>query len=212
MFTGIVQDLAPVGRIIDEATLKRLEIQLDGLTDNLQLGASVAVNGTCLTVTRVNQGIACFDVIRETLDTTNLGDLSEGDLVNIERSFAVGDEVGGHIVSGHVTATAELTELQIDGHDRVLTFQLAPEWIKYVFHKGFIALDGASLTVSALMRDQGQFQVSLIPETIARTTLGQLQVGDRVNIEVDAQTVVTVDTVERLWLEKSLQEQPESND
>lgn len=199
MFTGIVQNLVTVQSIVDEGDLVRLALDLGEMTDNLKLGASVAVNGTCLTVTRVEQGTAYFDVIVETLNTTNLHALREGDRVNVERSFQVGDEVGGHIVSGHVTATADLVERRVDGNDHVLTFALAPQWMKYVFHKGFIALDGASLTVSSLNRDDSQFCVSLIPETLQRTTLGQLAEGDQVNVEVDAQTLTTVETVERLF-------------
>ncbi len=198
MFTGIVQDLVSVQSVTDEGDLIRLGLDLGDLTDNLQLGASVAVNGTCLTVTRIEQGTAYFDVIMETLRTTNLGNLQEGHLVNVERSFQVGDEVGGHIVSGHVTATARILEKRITGNDHVVRFTLAPQWMKYVFHKGFIALDGASLTVSAVDRQKGEFEVSLIPETLERTTLGRRSEGEAVNVEVDAQTMTTVETVERL--------------
>ena len=205
MFTGIVQDLVSIQSIVDEGDLIRLTLDLGALTDQLQLGASVAVNGTCLTVTRVEQGSATFDVITETLRTTNLGDLETGDQVNVERSYHVGDEIGGHIISGHVTATAPLTERRVEGHDHVLRFNLSDRWLKYVFHKGFIGLDGASITVSALNRDESWFEVSLIPETIARTTLGQLSEGDRINVEVDAQTVTTVDTVERVLAERALE-------
>ncbi len=139
MFTGIVQDLVCVQSIIDEGDLVRLCLDLGGFTDQLVPGASVAVNGTCLTVTALDQGKVYFDVIKETLRTTNLHALHEGDLVNVERSFKVGDEVGGHVVSGHVTCTAELIHRHAQGHEQVLTFQLAPQWMKYVFHKGFIS-------------------------------------------------------------------------
>lgn len=199
MFTGIVQDLVCVQSIVDEGDIVRLCLDLGGMTDQLVRGASVAVNGTCLTVTALDQGSVYFDVIKETLRTTNLQALSEGGLVNVERSFKVGDEVGGHVVSGHVTSTAELVHRHAQGHEQVLTFQLEPQWMKYVFHKGFISLDGASLTVSAVDKSQHQFQVSLIPETLARTTLGNVTEGALINVEVDAQTVTTVDTVERLF-------------
>ena len=199
MFTGIVQDLVTVQKIDDQGDLVKLTLDMSGMTDKLVPGASVAVNGTCLTVTGVDQGCVTFDIIVETLRTTNLHALTEGARVNVERSFSVGDEVGGHIVSGHVTATAELVHRHADGHEQVLTFSLAPEWMKYVFHKGFIALDGASLTVSSVDKDKHQFQVSLIPETLARTTLGNARCGMLINVEVDAQTVTTVDTVERLF-------------
>jgi riboflavin synthase len=202
VFTGIVQDLVSVTRVERENGLTRIGLALGEGTEGLELGASVAVNGTCLTVTKVDGGIAHFDVIPETLNTTNIGRLKLNDRVNVERSFRVGDEVGGHVVSGHVTTTAELVQQHIVGHDRVLTFRLEPQWLKYVFHKGFIALDGASLTVSALDREKQTFSVSLIPETIARTTLGQAEPGDRVNVEVDAQTVSIVETVERVLAER----------
>lgn len=203
MFTGIVQDLVPVQAIEDKGDLIHLTLDLGELTDKLALGASVAVNGTCLTVTRVDQGSATFDVITETLRTTNLGKLSVGDLVNVERSYHVGDEIGGHIISGHVTTTAPLEVKQVEGNDHVLRFGLDEQWLKYVFHKGFIGLDGASITVSSLNRDENWFEVSLIPETLARTTLGRLAHGDEINIEVDAQTVTTVDTVERVLAERA---------
>ena len=204
MFTGIVQDLVSVQAIEDKGDLIHLSLDLGELTDQLKLGASVAVNGTCLTVTKVDQGSATFDVITETLRTTNLGGLTVGDQVNVERSYHVGDEIGGHIISGHVTTTAPLEARHVDGNDHVLRFELDKHWLKYVFHKGFIGLDGASITVSALNRDEGWFEVSLIPETLARTTLGRLSEGDQINIEVDAQTVTTVDTVERVLAERAV--------
>lgn len=198
MFTGIVQALLPVQAVQHEGDITRLTLDLGELSQGLALGASVAVNGTCLTVTSVNQASVTFDVIAETLRTTNLGDLKQSDLVNVERSFQVGDEVGGHIVSGHVTGTATLLQRRVDGHDHVLRFELHPDWAKYTFHKGFVALDGASLTISSHNLQEGWFEVSLIPETLARTTLGTLDTGGRVNIEVDGQTLTTVETIERL--------------
>ncbi|XOV81627.1 MAG: riboflavin synthase subunit alpha [bacterium] len=199
MFTGIVQALVRVQHIDDQGDLVKLTLDMGGMTDGLVPGASVAVNGTCLTVTRVDQASVTFDIIVETLRTTNLHALAEGVDVNVERSFKVGDEIGGHVVSGHVTTTAELVNRHAEGNEQVLTFSVAPQWMKYIFHKGFIALDGASLTVSSVDKLQHQFQVSLIPETLARTTLGRAARGARINVEVDAQTVTTVETVERLF-------------
>ena len=140
MFTGIVQGLVAVKGVKEERDLSRIELDLGELAQGIELGASVAVNGTCLTVTRAtDSGVVSFDIIKETLDTTNLGALSAGSLVNVERSFKVGDEVGGHIVSGHVTATASLCDLRDEGHDRVLTFTLDPHWLRFVLHKGYVA-------------------------------------------------------------------------
>ena len=199
MFTGIVQGLVAVVGVESEVDLTRIELAMGDLADGIEIGASVAVNGTCLTVTMVgDNGRVCFDIIKETLNTTNLGSICPGTQVNVERSFRVGDEVGGHIVSGHVTATASLRELHNEGHDRVLTFELDPQWMRFVLHKGYIGVDGASITVSSVDRAANTFSISLIPETIERTTLGRISLGDRVNIEVDSQTQTIVETIERV--------------
>ena len=202
MFTGIVQKLVKINSIDKQANLIRLSLDLDDLAKGLELGASVAINGVCLTVSEALRGMVYFDVIPETLETTNLNSLSSSSLVNVERSYKVGDEIGGHIVSGHVGTTAPLVTLLHEQHDRVYTFKVADSWMKYIFHKGFIAIDGASLTVSAVDRSNSTFSVSLIPETIARTTLGLIQLEDEVNIEVEAQTVSIVETVERVMAER----------
>lgn len=207
MFTGIVQGLVAVKGIEEERDLSRIELDLGELAQGLELGASVAVNGTCLTVTRSsNNGGVCFDIIKETLNTTNLGALTAGSLVNVERSFKVGDEVGGHIVSGHVTATASLCGLRHEGHDRVLTFALDPQWLRFVLHKGYVGVDGASITVSSVDRENNTFSISLIPETIERTTLGRLALGERVNVEVDSQTQTIVETIERVMQDPQMRE------
>lgn len=207
MFTGIVQALVEVQHLEARNDLTRLTLAMAGHTDNLELGASVAVNGTCLTVTEVKDDAVHFDVIVETLRMTNLCKVGVGDLVNMERSFKVGDEIGGHVVSGHVTGTADVIAKRTAGDDWVLRFGTEQDWLKYVFYKGFIAIDGASLTVSAISRDEGWLEVSLIPETRARTTLGYADVGSVVNIEVDAQTVSTVETVERVLKDRDFLKQ-----
>ena len=207
MFTGIVQGLVAVVGVESEVDLTRIELAMGELADGIELGASVAVNGTCLTVTRASDdGRVYFDIIKETLKTTNLGEICPGSQVNVERSFRVGDEIGGHIVSGHVTATAELSGLHNEGHDRVLTFDLDPQWMKYVLHKGYIGVDGASITVSSVDRAANTFSISLIPETIERTTLGRILLGDRVNIEVDSQTQTIVETIERVMQDPQMRE------
>ena len=198
MFTGIVQDLVSVVALDREVDLQRITLNLGSLAEGLELGASVAVNGTCLTVTAVEGGYTRFDVIKETLTHTNLGELAVDDRVNVERSFRVGDEVGGHMVSGHITGPASLNNLIDNGHERVLSFHAEAPWLRFILHKGYVALDGASLTISRVDRAQNTFSVSLIPETIARTTLGKLTQGQRVNVEVDSQTQTIVETVERM--------------
>ncbi|MBX3707461.1 MAG: riboflavin synthase subunit alpha [Pseudomonadales bacterium] len=198
MFTGIVQSLCPVVRVEPAQSLRRLVVDLGALADGVALGASVAVNGTCLTATAVAGTLVSFDVIGETLQRTNLGMLNEGSRVNVERSFRVGDEVGGHILSGHVSGVAVLRGVDQAENRRDLHFSVPPEFARYLLHKGFVALDGASLTIAAVDHGRGEITVCLIPETIARTTLGRIVVGDRVNLEVDAQTQAIVDTVERV--------------
>ena len=199
MFTGIVQGYCPILKVEEEANLRRLAISMGELADGAELGASVAVNGTCLTVTGEEPGgVLTFDVIQETLNLTNLAELSVGDLVNVERSFRVGDEVGGHILSGHVADTVKVARIELGDNLRTLHFSVPSQWMKYLNHKGFVALDGASLTIASVDAEQSEISVSLIPETIERTSLGRVKEGARVNLEVDAQTQAIVETVERL--------------
>lgn len=212
MFTGIVQGLRPINAVEDQAGLRRLTVDLGPLADSLEPGASVAVNGACLTVTRVDDDGAVFDVIRETLETTNLAALAPGALVNVERSLRVGDEVGGHILSGHVSGMATVARVEEGANERNLYLSVPPRLMKYLFHKGFVALDGASLTIAQLHGEDHEIGVCLIPETLARTTLGRAVGGDRINLEVDAQTQTIVDTVERVMARSSLWERPPGRD
>jgi riboflavin synthase len=158
----------------------------------------VAINGVCLTATRIDAGRAEFDVIEETLRQTNLRSLEAGDLVNVERSMRVGDEIGGHPLSGHIVDTVTLARIDAGANKRVLWFDVAERWLAYLLHKGFVALDGASLTIATVDHQARQFAVSLIPETVERTTLGRIACGAPVNLEIDSQTQAVVDTVARL--------------
>jgi len=198
-----VQLYALVTAIDDRVDLRRLQIDMSGMVEGLAAGASVAVNGTCLTVTHIvtatDSTLVWFDVIKETIDTTNLGALAVGDRVNLERSYRVGDEIGGHILSGHIAAQVPLVDIQQSDNLRNLWFAIPKQWLRYVLHKGFVALDGASLTVSDLDLVTGRIAVSLIPETIERTSLGRVALGDSVNLELDSQTQGVVATVERLF-------------
>ena len=198
MFTGIVQGLCRVVSVVDESGLRRLQIDLGALADGLQTGASVSVNGTCLTATSVSNGRVGFDVIRESMARSNLGSLNVGDMANIERSLKFGDEIGGHVLSGHIADVATVAQIDTGANERTIWFDVPRQWLPFLFHKGFVALDGASLTIAAIERARGRISVSLIPETIGRTTLGRIGVGDRVNLEIDVQTQTIVSTVERL--------------
>ena len=196
--------MCEVAWLSDEPGLRRIRIDIGDLSEGLALGASVAVNGACLTATEVAAGNACFDVVRETLDHTNLGALAPGSRVNVERSFRVGDEIGGHILSGHIAGTAMVDAVEEGENERSLWFRVEADWLRFLHHKGFAALDGASLTIAQVDAPAQRIKVSLIPETIARTTLGSVVQGDRVNLEIDAQTRAIVETVERVLDERGV--------
>lgn len=165
-------------------------------TEGLSIGASVAVNGTCLTVVNISEQGVQFDLIQETLSLTNLDSLKEADLVNIERAAKVGDEIGGHLVSGHIHCTARLLERKATENNLSLHLGLAANWLDYVVYKGFICVDGASLTVGE-KTEQG-FWLHLIPETLRVTTLGDKALGDLFNIEIDSTTQTAIDTIKGL--------------
>lgn len=197
MFTGIVQGIGTVQKIADKPGLRSFVVEVpSAIARGVKLGASVAVAGVCLTVTRARGKRLAFDAMQETLDRTTLGALRVGDAVNVERSARIGDEIGGHLVSGHVTGTAAVTAVEKPKNNRVMSFGVPADWMPYIFPKGFIALDGASLTVVDIFPNG--FTVHLIPETLARTTFGARGIGDRVNLEIDSRTQAIVDTIRRL--------------
>jgi riboflavin synthase len=169
------------------------------IVEGLKTGASVAVNGVCLTVVSIEGDHITFDVMQETIDLTTLGSLKTGDQVNVERSLKVGDEVGGHLVSGHVHGTARILDITKTENNVTITLEPPAELSKYIFPKGFIALNGVSLTVIST----SPLSVSLIPETLERTTFGSAQVGDLVNVEIDQQTRTIVDTIEHITTKKA---------
>ena len=196
MFSGIVQSTAPVLSFQKNEHGAVLTLLFtEAFLRDLKIGASVSVAGVCLTVVKIEEANVSFDLTDETMRVTTLGNVKEGDAVNIERSIKVGDEIGGHLLSGHVHGIATLLEKHEDGMFR---FQLPEELKKFVIEKGFIALDGASLTVVDYDRDKGACSVAFIPETLWATTFGTLAVGDQVNVEVDQQTRTIVETVEKM--------------
>lgn len=197
MFTGIVQGTAMVVSIQDKANFRTQIVKMpQEMLKGLEIGASVANNGVCLTVTEINQDLVSFDLMAETLRITNLGSLSVGDYVNIERAMQMGSEIGGHLLSGHVYCTAEVKQIVLSENNYQIWFELPNlEVMKYILTKGFIAIDGISLTIGEVKEQQ--FCVNLIPETLTRTLIGKRAIGDKVNIEIDPQTQAIVDTVER---------------
>jgi riboflavin synthase len=203
MFTGIVQGTAEIVAIKEAEAFRTHVVSLpQSLREGLELGASVAHNGVCLTVTAIDGDRVSFDLMRETLRVTNLGALGEGDRVNIERAARFGDEIGGHAMSGHVMAMAELVELDQAPNNRRLWFEVPHALGRFLFDKGYIGVDGISLTIGATRPANAthgpRFCVDLIPETLERTILVDRVPGDRVNIEIDPQTQAIVETVERV--------------
>ncbi|MGF1766222.1 riboflavin synthase subunit alpha [Enterovibrio makurazakiensis] len=197
MFTGIVQTTAEVVQIDKKVDFQSHAVRFtQELLDGLALGASVAHNGCCLTVTRIEGDLVWFDLMQATLNLTNLGSVEAGDKINLERAAKFGDEIGGHSMSGHIMCTAQVVEVIDSPNNRQVWMELPENITKYVFDKGYIGIDGISLTVGAV--DGRRFCVNLIPETLQRTNMGWRKQGDSVNIEVDPQTQAVVDTVERV--------------
>ncbi|MCU8071240.1 MULTISPECIES: riboflavin synthase subunit alpha [unclassified Shewanella] len=197
MFTGIVQATCEVVAIHKKDGLNTLEVAFEpDLHEGLAIGASVANNGVCLTVTQVVDDRVFFDVVEETLRLTNLTNLSIGQSVNVERSLTFGSEIGGHILSGHIHTKAKVIDISHTEQHYDLTLGIEPKWMDYIFYKGFVGVNGCSLTVGEVS-DSG-FKLHLIPETLKLTNLSQYKVGDELNIEIDSQTQIIVDTVERV--------------
>jgi riboflavin synthase len=202
MFTGIVQGIASIQAIRQERDITRLVVAFPkGALASVQQGASISINGCCLTVTGFSSDEASFDLVPETMTRTMFHTLKDGARVNFERSLKFGDEVGGHVLSGHVDVVAELVNVDTLHESRIVTFKVSPEWAKYLFTKGYIAVQGASLTLTGVDKKNGSFTISLIPETLAKTTFGEMGVGALANIEIDRTTQVVVDTVERMMRE-----------
>lgn len=206
MFTGIVQSQAEIISVSGDDKFIKVTIEGDfSLIDNLKQGASIAINGTCLTVVSFEQNMkkaqVSFDVIDETLKLTNLGLLKVGDKVNVERSLRIGDELGGHIVSGHVHSLGEIVNRTEDDANCELMVKVCDSALKYIFPKGFITVNGISLTIGRV--EDNRFSLHLIPETLERTNLGYAKVGDKLNLEYDQQTISIVSTIERMGLSTS---------
>ena len=196
MFSGLIQDLGEVAHISLEDMGTCIEIEVNPkLTIDLNIGDSVSVDGVCLTVSSFKASRLKFDVIHQTLRISNLNELQVGSLVNIERSLRYGGEIGGHILSGHITGTAKaIIKKNISEMELVIEKQI--EWSKYIFNKGYIAINGASLTIAK--NEDKTFSIFLIPETIASTNLSLRDKNFIVNIEIDSQTIAIVNTTERL--------------
>ena len=183
MFTGLVAELGTVQRLARQGSSYHLTVGAKKVLTNLKIGDSVAVNGACLTVVRMDEGGFTADVMPETVRLTNIGSLQPGSKVNLERTLRLCDGLDGHIVSGHVEGLGTISEQRPEGIAVVVTIATPPELLKYIIKKGSIAIDGISLTVTEVT--DTSFSVSLIPHTAKETTLGFKKVGDSVNLETD---------------------------
>ncbi len=203
MFTGIVKGVFPVAHIERLKDFIRLSVELNHeLVDGVETGASIAVNGVCLTVMAINGTCVSFDVMKETLRATNLGNLTEGGLVNIERAARFGDEIGGHLLSGHIHDTVMVSSVIREPHNVTVSFSFDSRWRDYLLPKGYVALNGASLTIGEKVQES-IFCVHLIPETLRLTTFGEVKEGDQINLEIDSQTQAVVDTVKNYMVSQA---------
>lgn len=207
MFTGIVQGIARVARITDKEGLRSFTLDFpDGFCRDLEIGASVACDGVCLTVTALDgDHRADFDVMLQSLNLTTLGQLGVGGRLNVERAAKEGAEIGGHPLSGHVDFMATVASIRRPANNHVIRIAVPAPWMRYIFPKGYIAVNGASLTVAEAGRNadgSGWFEVWLIPETLRMTTFADKGEGAPVHIEIERQTQVMVDTIRDAVAEK----------
>lgn len=201
MFTGIIQGIAEITDIEDMNKFRRYQLKLpQELTTSLTLGASISNDGCCLTISHVEGNKVSFDLVEETLRLTTLGDKKVGDRINIERAARIGDEIGGHLMSGHISCRGKIVDSVTTENNHQITVELPMAFSRYVLYKGFIGIDGISLTVGEV--ENNTFKLYLIPETLERTTLGDKQCGDEINIEIDPQTQAIVDTVNQIMESK----------
>lgn len=204
MFTGIIRGIGEILEIISLPGLTKFIISFpQDLISKLEIGASVAIDGVCLTIVSFSSHEVVFDAIQETLDKTNLKFLEKGNFVNIERAACFGDEIGGHVLSGHIYGTAIIQSLQKTENNCAISLKCPVGWTRYMFPKGYIALNGISLTLVDVDKEKGYFSFHLIPETLKKTTLGIKKKNDLINVELDTQTQTVVDTIERIYANKS---------
>ena len=179
MFTGIVEEVGSIAEIREGG----FKVSARTVMDDLKVADSICVNGTCLTVTERGADWFTVDAVPETLRLTNLGDLREGSAVNLERALLHSTRMGGHFVQGHVEGTATVESIERDGEAWMVRFSAPPDVMRYIVHKGFVTVDGASLTI--VSRNDSGFSITIIPFTYANTVFGSRKPGDRVNIETD---------------------------
>ena len=199
VFTGIVERTGIVTEIVHSKNLSKLTVQTSTeFCQDIKIGASVCVDGVCLTICTIDNDKLKFDIMMETLSVTTFDAIKEEDIVNIERSMKLGDEIGGHLLSGHVSSTVKISKIETPENNHILTFQTSSDVLKYIFPKGYVALNGVSLTIGEVDKVKKTFNVYLIPETLRLTNLHNKLIGNRINIEIETQTRNMVDTISEI--------------
>ena len=203
MFTGIVAGQGYIHKIKNNVNYTSIAIKAPpGFSKNLKRGASVAVNGVCLTAKKGATDLLEFDVITETLEKTNFKLLSKGNKVNLERSMKANTEIGGHLVSGHIHGVGVIKSINDRGQTKDLRIQPPASLMEYLFYKGYVGLNGCSLTIGKVFKSS--FNIHLIPETIKVTNFQKMKKGDLINIEIDQTTINTVETIKKIMLERKV--------
>ena len=203
MFTGIVSGQGHIHKIKNNVDYASITIKAPaGFSKNLKRGASVAVNGVCLTAKKGTTDLLEFDVIAETLEKTNFNLLSKGNKVNLERSMTANTEIGGHLVSGHIHGVGVIKSINDRGQTKDLRIQPPASLMEYLFYKGYVGLNGCSLTIGKVFKSS--FNIHLIPETIKVTNFQKMKKGDLINIEIDQTTINTVETIKKIMLERKV--------
>ena len=203
MFTGIVSGQGYIQKIKNNVDYTSIAVKaVPGFSKNRKRGASVAVNGVCLTAKKGATDILEFDVIAETLEKTNFKLLSKGNKVNLERSMTANTEIGGHLVSGHIHGVGVIKSINDRGQTKDLRIQPPASLMEYLFYKGYVGLNGCSLTIGKVFKSS--FNIHLIPETIKVTNFQKMKKGDLINIEIDQTTINTVETIKKIMLERKV--------
>ena len=197
MFSGIVQTVGKIESIKDKNHIKTMRIETHGdYLEDIAIGQSVSVDGVCLSLVKKNNEYCEFEAVEETINRTTLGSYKQGTKVNLEKSLKFGDTVGGHFVSGHIHTKGRIVEVELIGESKNILVEIEEKWIKYLTEKGYISVNGASITIGKVSKNT--FYVHLIPETLKTTNLDELIYDNYVNLEFDQTTIAIVDTTERL--------------
>ena len=201
MFSGIVQTVGKIESIKDKNHIKTIRIETHGdYLEDIAIGQSVSVDGVCLSLVKKNKEYCEFEAVEETINRTTLGSYKQGTKVNLEKSLKFGDTVGGHFVSGHIHTRGRIVEVELVGESKNILIEIEEKWIKYLTEKGYISVNGASITIGKVSKNT--FYVHLIPETLKTTNLDELIYDNYVNLEFDQATIAIVDTTERLINQK----------